>query len=122
MPGGSVFATPQGVAFALKRYRDVFDPKTTSLLEVSTDRFDPARGPFAHNFLGRLEEREELRRRMAERIPARDRHLLFLWYVADLPPARVASSLRISRTHAYRLRNSALTALCDEDRKAAAAG
>jgi DNA-directed RNA polymerase specialized sigma24 family protein len=110
-----LFATPQGVAYALKRYRDVFDPKTTSVITVSSDRFDPSRGPFGNGLLFRLDEREELRRRMTERIKPRERQLLFLWYVADLPPSGVARSLGISRMHAYRLRKSALSALCDEE-------
>jgi hypothetical protein len=93
MPNTSLFGTPEGVAYVLKRYRDVFDPKTTSLLEVSNDVFDPSKGPFRHGFISRLDEREELRRRMVERIKARERRLLFLWYVADLPLSGVARSL-----------------------------
>lgn len=115
MTSKSIFATPQGVAFSLKRYRDVFDPTTTSVITVSRDAFDPSRGPFGHGFIYQLHEREELRRRMTERIEARERKLLFLWYVADLPAARVARSLGISRMHAYRLHKGALEALCDEE-------
>lgn len=115
MPNSSVFSTPEGVAFALRRYRDVFEANTSSVIGVSRDAFDPSRGPFRSGFIAELDEREELRRRMAERIAARERELLFLWYVADLPPTRVATSLGISRIHAYRLRNGALTALCDAD-------
>jgi DNA-directed RNA polymerase specialized sigma24 family protein len=114
----SLFATPEGVAYALKRYRDVFDPKTTSMIQVSGDAFDPSRGPFSNGFIFRLEEREELRRRMVERVKARERRLLFLWYVADLPPSRVARTLGISRIHAYRLRKEALRALSDEEEEA----
>lgn len=115
MPEISLFATPEGVAYALKRYRDVFDPKTTSVIVVSREAFDPSQGPFRNGLIHRLDEREELRRRMAERLEERERRLLFLWYVADLRPARVAQSLGISRMHAYRLRKKALAALCDED-------
>ena len=115
MPQTSLFATPEGVAYALKRYRDVFDAKTTSVIVVSHDAFDPSQGPFRNGLIHRLEERDELRRRMSERIAERERKLLFLWYVADLRPAGVAQSLGISRMHAYRLRKNALSALCDED-------
>ena len=110
-----MFATPEGVAYVLKRYRDVFDPKTSSVIQASQGAFDPSLGPFRNGFIARLDEREELRRRMAERIEDRERRLLFLWYVADLPPAGVARTLGISRMHAYRLRKGALSALCDEE-------
>lgn len=118
MTCGESFETPASVVCALKRYRDVFDPTTTSVILVSSNQFDPARGVF-RGLEGRLDEREELRRRMLERIPVRERKLLFLWYVADLPPARVAASLGISRMHCYRLRKVALEALCDADEEAA---
>lgn len=103
---------------ALKRYRDVFDPTTTSVILVSSNQFDPTRGVF-RGLEGRLEEREELRRRMLERIAPRERKLLFLWYVADLRPAGVARALGISRMHCYRLRKVALDALSDLDEEAA---
>src|SRR5437764_428144 len=61
----------------------------------------------------RLDEREELRRRMADRLAERERKLLFLWYVVELRPGDVARTIRVSRVHCYRLRNDALAALCD---------
>ena len=43
-----------------------------------------------------------------------------LWYsVEDLPPARIAAALEISRMHCYRLRKNALSALCDEEQEEA---
>jgi len=109
----SLFATPTGVISMLRRYRDVFDPKTTSLLLVSRQGFDPSQGPFRAGFLSRLDEREELRQRMADRLAERERKLLFLWYVVELRPGDVARTIRVSRVHCYRLRNDALAALCD---------
>jgi DNA-directed RNA polymerase specialized sigma24 family protein len=109
------FTTPESIIHALKRYRDVFDPKTGSLILIARDRFDPSRGPFRAGFIDRLEERQELRRRMTERIQPRERKLLYLWYVADLPVTRVARMLGISRMHCYRLRKDALSAMCDEE-------
>src|SRR5207302_9359122 len=76
----SLFVTPAGVISMLRRYRDVFDPKTTSLLLVSRQGFDPSQGPFRAGFVSRLAEREELRRRMTCRLAARERRLPFLWY------------------------------------------
>ena len=109
----SLFATPAGVISLLRRYREVFDPKTTSVLLVSRQGFDPSQGPFRAGFLSRLDEREELRRRMADRLAERERKLLFLWYVVELRPGDVARTIRVSRVHCYRLRNDALAALCD---------
>jgi len=109
----SLFATPAGVISVLRRYRDVFDPRTSSLLLVSRQGFDPSEGPFRAGFLSRLDEREELRRRMADRLAERERKLLFLWYVVEVRPCDVARTIRVSRVHCYRLRNDALAALCD---------
>ena len=109
----SLFATPAGVISMLRRYREVFDPRTTSLLLVSRQGFDPSQGPFRAGFLSRLDEREELRQRMADRLAERERKLLFLWYVVELRPGDVARTIRVSRVHCYRLRNDALAALCD---------
>src|SRR5437016_7902766 len=109
----SLFATPAGVISMLRRYRDVFDPRTTSILLVSRQGFDPSQGPFRSGFLSRLDEREELRQRMADRLAERERKLLFLWYVVELRPCDVARTIRVSRVHCYRLRNDALAALCD---------
>src|SRR2546427_9683504 len=108
----SLFATPAGVISMLRRYRDVFEPKTTSLLLVSRQGFDPSQGPFRAGFVSRLDEREELRRRMADRLAERERQLLFLWYVAELRPGDVARPIRVSRVPCYRLRKDALSASC----------
>ncbi|HEU5003751.1 MAG TPA: sigma factor-like helix-turn-helix DNA-binding protein [Actinomycetota bacterium] len=110
----TLWATPEGVALTLKRYRDLFDPKSASVLLVSNGPFDAAHGPFHDGFVHRLDEREELRRRMVQRLAPRERELLFLWYIADLSPSTVAGRLGISRMHAYRLRSGALAALCDK--------
>ncbi|HEY8201643.1 MAG TPA: hypothetical protein VII47_09840, partial [Actinomycetota bacterium] len=43
----------------------------------------------------------------------RERLLLVLWYVSDMPPTVIARQLNVSRVHCYRLRDKALRALCD---------
>jgi hypothetical protein len=110
-----LFETPAAVAAALKRYRDVFDPATGSVITPSGRPQDPDRGPFRSGFIGRLDERAELRQRMVDRLTARDRLLLILWYVSDLQVGRIARSLEISRVHCYRIRDRSLRALCDKD-------
>jgi hypothetical protein len=109
-----MFETPEQVAAALKRYRDVYDPKTTSLIIVSNHAFDTSGDPFSGDFLSGMGRREELRRRLRECVTPRARHLLFLWYVADLPVSSIARRLKISRIHCYRLRKDALTSMCDD--------
>ena len=60
-----------------------------------------------------IDERTELCHRM-QLVDERDRRLLFLWYVMELRPGDVARRIRVSRVHCYRLRQAALSALCDE--------
>jgi len=51
---------------------------------------------------------------MSDRLAERERKLLFLWYVMEVRPGDVARRIRVSRVHCYRLRQAALSALCDE--------
>ena len=97
-PAGSVFASPAGVISTLRRYRDVFDLRSASLLPVSRQGFDPSQGPFCAGFISRLEEREELRRRMADRLAERERRLLFLWYVLAVRPDDIARANLLAAT------------------------
>jgi DNA-directed RNA polymerase specialized sigma subunit len=43
----------------------------------------------------------------------RDRRLLFLWYVRQLPVADIAVELRVSRRHCFRLRGEAIRRLVE---------
>lgn len=95
------------VIHALVRYEDVFDPKTGSVLVAKRSHGGITAEPFRGELLMRVEERAELRRRLA-RLDARERELLYLWYVASWPAVRIAQQLRISRVHCYRLRKRAL--------------
>ena len=95
------------VIHALVRYEDVFDPKSSSILIANGGHGGFDREPFRGNLLTRLEERAELRRRLA-RLGDRERELLYLWYVASWPAVKIARRLGISRVHCYRLRKRAL--------------
>jgi RNA polymerase sigma factor (sigma-70 family) len=57
--------------------------------------------------LEHLDERSELRRRMRE-LPDRDREVLILWYVQQLPADDIARELRISRRQCFRRRARAI--------------
>lgn len=80
---------------------------------MSHRRVDPSTDPFRSGFLNRMDERDELARRMRRRLDGRARLLLYLWYVADLPVSRVAGRIGVSRVHCYRLRDRALNALAE---------
>jgi DNA-directed RNA polymerase specialized sigma24 family protein len=109
-----MFETPLSVAAALRRYGEVFDPRTGSVIGVSRGTWDWSGDPFRSGFLGAVEERAELMRRMMSRLQPRERLLLVLWYVSDLQATVIARQLQVSRVHCYRLRDKALRALCDD--------
>jgi len=108
-----MFETPLAVAVALRRYGEVFDPRTGSVIRVSRGGRDWSGDPFRPGFLGAVEERTELVRRMLARLQPRERLLLALWYVSDMQPTVIARELQVSSVHCYRLRDKALRALCD---------
>jgi DNA-directed RNA polymerase specialized sigma24 family protein len=98
------------VVHALLRYEDVFDPKSGSILVANGNRAGFDGEPFRGNLLMKVEERAELRRRLA-RLDERERELLCLWYIASWPAVKIARRLGISRVHCYRLRKRALDAM-----------
>ena len=57
--------------------------------------------------LDTLPERDELCRRMRQ-LNERDRRLLYLWYLRQLPAHEIARELRISRRQCFRRRASAI--------------
>lgn len=99
--------TASDVIRNLLRYRDVFDPKSASILFAGKGTRGFGGEPFRGGFISRFEERTELARRL-RRLPSRERALLYLWYVESLPVTEIAVRLGVSRVHCYRLRNRAL--------------
>lgn len=57
--------------------------------------------------LDTLDERTELRTRV-DRLEDRERTLLFLWYVTELPVGEIARTVGVSRRHCFRLRSRAI--------------
>ena len=106
-----MFSTPSDIVRALRRYRDCYDPRTTSLMQFGGPS-DPHGEPFAKGFIGNFEERAELARRL-ESLEERNRKLLVMWHVEGHPVARIARILGISRVHCYRLQSSALEQMVD---------
>jgi hypothetical protein len=102
-----VLDTASEIVLALLRYSDVFDPAAGSLIIVSDNGLDPHADPFRNGFIGRIEERAELVRRL-RRLDQRLTKLLLFWYVWQWPIKRITRNLRVSRQHCYRLRNKAI--------------
>lgn len=103
--------TPSGVVRCLITYSDWWQPATTSILQVGAARRSSENADgFRAGLLETLDERTELRRRVA-RLSETDRQLLYLWYVKQLPGAQIARMLRISRRQCFRRRAAAVHAI-----------
>ena len=102
-----MLSTPKQVIWALLTYTDWWQPKTASVYHVGNRRPTFAADGIRGGLLDSLAERDELCRRM-QRIGDRDRRLLYLWYLRQLPAHEIARDLRISRRHCFRLRAAAI--------------
>src|SRR5712692_8801428 len=100
-----VLESPAQVRCCLERLRHLYQPATTSLLQIGAF---PRRGRpteiFHPGFIDELDERTELGRRL-RCLEDRDRTILMLWHVAGVPPGEVARRVGVSRRqHRRRLR------------------
>lgn len=101
--------TYAAVVRALVRFTDPLQPRTGSVT-VASGRPGNGELPFHPALLDGLEEREELRRRMAC-LPDEDATVLVRWYVEGASPEVIARDLRRSRRHVHRRRGAAVAAL-----------
>ncbi|HEY7400025.1 MAG TPA: hypothetical protein VH989_03900 [Actinomycetota bacterium] len=107
-----VLQTHESVIRALVTYTDWWQPSSSSVLQVGGAR----RSGNEHSdglrsgLLDTLDERTELCRRV-QTLEPRDRSLLFLWYVRQLPVDEIASEVRISRRQCFRRRSAAVHAI-----------
>ena len=106
--------TVGGVVRALKCYRDFYSPKTSSVMTPGTGRIDVDADPFRRGFLNALEDRTELLKRLAV-LDERERAVVTLWYVADMPVREICERLAVSRSSCYRLRDRALERMAHPD-------
>ena len=113
-----MFPTVREVVRALVLYTDWWQPETASVLQVGRRRggFDDGVRD-AH--LDSVGVRAELGRRV-RRLEPRDRMILFLWYLQELPAHEIAREVGISRRQCFRRRSAALAALVDEAESSAA--
>jgi hypothetical protein len=105
------FDTPNDVIRGLVTYTDWWQPSTSSVFQVgSARRMQGYTDGIPLGLLGSLDERAELCRRM-QHVAARDRLLLFLWYVRQLPVDEIAPLVKISRRQCFRRRAAAIRAI-----------
>ena len=109
-----MLSTPKQVVWALITYTDWWQPSTTSLLVVGRAGRAASDGMRA-GLLESLDERDELRRRVLT-LSERDRHLLFLWYVAQLSVDEIAEAAGLSRRQCFRRRDRAIRTIAGLDR------
>jgi DNA-directed RNA polymerase specialized sigma subunit len=108
-----VLSSPREVVRCLITYTDWWQPSTTSILQVGSARRDSGTPDgFRSDLLDHLDERTELCRRMAL-LAERERKLLYLWYMRDLPTREIARGVGVSRRHLFRLRAEAIRKLAD---------
>jgi hypothetical protein len=114
------FAEVRDVVRALITITDWWQPATTSILRVGGAR--RSKGGFGDGIrdglFDTIGERAELGRRF-RLLAERDRRILFLWYVVELPAHEVARAVGISRRQCFRRRSAALRALLDDDERVA---
>jgi DNA-directed RNA polymerase specialized sigma24 family protein len=114
-----LFASVSDVIRALVTFTDWWQPFTSSVLQVGDARRSSGFGDgLRDGLLDTIGERSELSRRIRA-LEERDRRILFLWYVRELPAHEVATEVGISRRHCFRRRSAALRALVDDDQQVA---
>jgi DNA-directed RNA polymerase specialized sigma24 family protein len=105
------FVSRDQVIRGLVTYTDWWQPSTSSVFAVgSARRAQGYSDGIPPGLLGSLDERAELCRRM-QHVAARDRLLLFLWYVRQLPVDEIAPIVKISRRQCFRRRAEAIRAI-----------
>lgn len=115
-----MFHSEHHVIHCLVTYTDWWQPPTTSVLQVGPARRQSDRSDgFNPGLLDTLDERAELCRRVWQ-LDERDRRILFLWYVPQLPVEEIARLVGLSRRQCFRRKANAVRALVDSDRDRAA--
>jgi DNA-directed RNA polymerase specialized sigma subunit len=108
-----MLSTASHVIWSLVTYTDWWQPSSASVLLVGAARRSNARSDGMHpGLLETLDERSELCRRIAK-LDERERQVLFLWYVRQLPVKEIAAVLDLSARQCQRLRAKAVKTIVD---------
>ena|SRR5712691_1495937 len=107
-----MLSTPRQVVWALITYTDWWQPNTSSVYQLGNRRDSFVSDGIRGGLLDTLLERVELCRRM-QRVPETNRHLLYLWYLRQLPVHEIARELRVSRRQCFRRRAAAIRTIVE---------
>ena len=107
-----MLSTPREVVWALITYTDWWQPTTASIYQVGKRRASFASDGMHGRLLDTLSERDELCRRMQD-VDETSRHVLYLWYLRQLPVNDIARELRIGRRQCFRRRAAAVRAIVE---------
>lgn len=97
---------------ALWRFADAYQVRTASITTVPSGRASGDRLPFRAAFLDRLDERSELKARLAW-LDHEEQVVVLRWYVEGARPEAIARGLGRSVRHVYRVRARAVERLVD---------
>lgn len=111
-----ILSTTHGVARSLSTFPDFMQPSTGSVVKFSGVRRKDHGDGLRYEVVEFIDLRTELARRVSF-LDARDRELLFMWYVRQLHVDDIATELGISRRQCFRRRVSALRAVADVDER-----
>jgi len=93
-------------------YTDWWHLVSASVIQVSARRRQGASDGFSPGLLDTLDERTDLCRKMAL-LEEKDRHILFLWYVAQLPVREIAAIVGVSGRQCFRRRAKAVRTIVE---------
>jgi DNA-directed RNA polymerase specialized sigma24 family protein len=116
----SVLDSPRQVVWSLLTYTDWWQPATSSLLQVGPAR---RKSGFPEGIPAGLLETLDVRAELCRRVSLledRDRQVLYLWYVVQLPAEDIAKTVRISRRQCFRRRAKAIRKIVESGEPEAA--
>jgi DNA-directed RNA polymerase specialized sigma subunit len=114
-----VLSSPREVVRCLLTYSDWWQLTSSSIIQVGIARRSKTLSQgFKEGLLDTLDERTELSRRMAL-LDEKDRRLLFLWYVKQLPVSEIAPQIHLSRRQCARRRAKAIDSIVEYGDQAA---
>jgi len=103
-----MYETNGEVVGALKAFADFYQPRATGSIISGQGRGPQFGGdPFRGGFIDSLDARTTLLKRLAV-LDERDRNVVMLWYVNDVPVKDICTKLGVSRATLYRMRDRAL--------------
>ena len=97
----------------LKKLNDFYCLKSGSIIRPQQEKV-VNREPFIGGFLGSVDKRAEVARRL-KKLERRQREILLLFYTFGKPVGFISKRFKISQRHFYRLKKKALDDLIDMD-------